>query len=359
LKREVRLLHANALDSLILSIEHFNRPWDRGRVSSVLILLDHAFEQLLKAAILHRGGKIRKPRERQTIGFDECVRKSLTDGEVRFLTDEQTLLLQEINGLRDAAYHHLIEISEQLLYLQTQAGVTLFRDILRKVFGEELAASLPERVLPLSTTPALEPVTLFEREVEEVKKLLRPGSRRQLQATARLKTLAILDGAVKGERIQPSNAELRKLVKRIRDGLTWEQLFPGIASIQITAEGYGPSLSLRITKKEGIPIQLVKEGTEGSFVVGVKRVNELDFYNLTLAQIAAKVDLSEPRTLEVIRHFKLQEDEECFKLIQIGSSKFRRYSRKALERLSATIPSISIDEVWAVHRPQKNRVRAS
>lgn len=355
MKREVRLLHANALDSLILSIEHFNRPWDRGRISSVLILLDHAFEQLLKAAILHRGGKIRKPRERQTIGFDECVRKALTDGAVKFLSEEQTLVLQEINGLRDAAYHHLIEISEQLLYLQTQAGVTLFRDLLREVFGEELASNLPERVLPLSTTPSLDPVTLFEREVEEVKKLLRPGSRRQLQATARLKALAILDGAVKGERIQPSDTELRKLVKRIRDGLTWEQLFPGIASIQITAEGYGPSLSLRITKKEGIPIQLVKEGAEGSFVVGIKRVNELDFYSLSPTELAAKTDLSLPKALAVIKHLNLKGDEDCFKLIQIGSSRFPRYSPQALDKLKKALPGLSIEDVWRQHRPRKRK----
>ena len=51
MKREVKHFHKKALDSLILSIEHFNRPDDRGRVSSVLILLDHAFEMLLKASI--------------------------------------------------------------------------------------------------------------------------------------------------------------------------------------------------------------------------------------------------------------------------------------------------------------------
>jgi len=79
-KRECKLLFGKAVDSLVLSIEHFNRPWDRGRVDAVLILLDHAFEMLLKAAILHRGGAIRKPREKQTIGFDECLRKALSDG---------------------------------------------------------------------------------------------------------------------------------------------------------------------------------------------------------------------------------------------------------------------------------------
>ena len=100
MKRESRLLFTKAVDSLVLSIEHYNRSWDQGRVDAVLILLDHAFEMLLKAATLHRGGTIRKPREKPTIGFDECLREALSDGLVRFLKQEQVLQLQGINTLR-------------------------------------------------------------------------------------------------------------------------------------------------------------------------------------------------------------------------------------------------------------------
>jgi hypothetical protein len=59
MRREAKLLLAKACDSLILSIELFNRPHERGRTSGSLIHLDHGFEMLLKAAILHRGGRIR------------------------------------------------------------------------------------------------------------------------------------------------------------------------------------------------------------------------------------------------------------------------------------------------------------
>src|SRR5216683_1187177 len=147
MRKEARLLKQKAVDSLILSIEHFNRPWDRGRVAAVLIMLDHAFEMLLKASIIHRGGCIRKRRERQTIGFDTCVRVALDDGKVRFISSEQTLTLQMINGLRDAAQHHLVQISESQLYMHAQAGLTLFRDLLKQVFDEDLARQMPERVL--------------------------------------------------------------------------------------------------------------------------------------------------------------------------------------------------------------------
>ncbi|MGH9462678.1 MAG: DUF3644 domain-containing protein, partial [Vicinamibacteria bacterium] len=153
MKKEARLLLDRAVDALTLSIDHFNRPWDVARAEAVLLQLDRSFEMLLKAAIVHQGGRIREPRARQTIGFDHCVRKCLTDATVKCLEPEQALTLQVINGLRDAAQHYILEISEDELYLQAQAGVTLFRDLLKKVFGEDLTDHLPARVLPVSTRP--------------------------------------------------------------------------------------------------------------------------------------------------------------------------------------------------------------
>ena len=107
---------------------------------------------LLKAAIRHRQGKIRKPCEKQTIGFGACVRKGLTAAGVKFLSDEQALTLQSINGQRDAAQDYLLDMFEYQLYFHAQAGVTLFRDIHDDGFDDELVVELPERVLPVSTT---------------------------------------------------------------------------------------------------------------------------------------------------------------------------------------------------------------
>ena len=174
MKKEVRLLSTKACNSLILSTEHFNRPSDRGRIEAVLILLDHAFEMLLKAGILNKGGKIRQPRARQTIGFDESVRKAHSEAGIKFLSDEQVLLLQALNSLRDAAQHHLLDISEQHLYIQAQAGLTLFRDLYRSLFRLELRDELPARVLPLSTTPPTDLANLFGHEIAEIRKLLKP-----------------------------------------------------------------------------------------------------------------------------------------------------------------------------------------
>jgi hypothetical protein len=350
MKREAKLLLEKACDALVLSIELFNRPHDRGRVSSTLIQLDHGFEMLMKAAILHRGGRIRDKRAKETIGFDACVRRSLSDGKVRYLGEEQALVLQTLNGLRDAAQHHLLDISEGQLYVHVQSGVTLFRDLLKSVFDQELVSHLPSRVLPVSTSPPKDLATLFDSEVSEIKKLLRPGRRRRIEAVARLRPLAILDATIRGEKGQPSDADLRRLGKDVSAGRPWSEVFQGAAAVNISADGTGPGLSLRLSKKEGIPIQLVAEGTPGASVVAVKRVNELDFYSLGAKQLGEKVGLTMPKAVAVVDHLDLRSRDDCYKEIKIGSATFKRYSPKAIEAVKEALRNESADSIWSKRR---------
>jgi hypothetical protein len=349
MKKEVRLLRRKAVESLVLSIELFNRPSDEARTHGVLILLDHAFEMLLKAAILHRGGRIREPRAEQTIGFDSCVRRGLSDARITFLIDTQALTLQMINSLRDAAQHHLLDISEPHLYIQSQAGLSLFRELFKKVFGEDLKAHLPGRVLPLSTTPPTDLATLFDSETREIQKLLVPGSRRRTEAEAKLRSLAIVEKSLNGEKVQPSVGELRRLAGEIVSRKkAWNEIFPGVASVILTTKGYGPSLDLRISKI-GSPVQLVLEGTPGATVVAVKRVDELSFYSLGRDQLAAKVNLSGPKATAFIRFLDLKNDPECFKRFAVGKTKFDRYSPKAITAIQEGLSKHSVIEIWRSH----------
>jgi hypothetical protein len=353
MKREPKLLLGKACDALVLSIELFNRPHDRGRVSSTLIQLDHAFEMLLKAAILHRGGRIREKRAKETIGFDACVRRSLSDGSINYLTEEQALVLQTINGLRDAAQHHLLDTSEGQLYVHVQSGLTLFRDLLKEVFKQDLVSHLPSRVLPVSTSPPTDLATLFDSEVSEIKKLLCPGRRRRLEAVARLRPLAILDATIRGEKGQPSDSDLGRLGSDLLAGKAWSDVFQGAAAVEIRVDGTGPSLSLRLSKKEGIPIQLVAEGTPGASVVAVKRVDELGFYNFGAKELAEKVGLTIPKAIAVVDYLGLRDNQDFHKEIRIGKVAFKRYSQKAIDAIRDALKKESAEEIWAKRKQGK------
>ena len=356
MRKEARLLHHKALDSLIISIEFFNRPSERGRADSVLILLDHAFEMLLKAAILHRGGKIRPRRAKQTIGFDACVRKALSDDSVRFLSDEQALTLQTINALRDAAHHYLLEISEQQLYLHCQAGVTLFDDILESVFGEGLNQHVATRVLPLTSNPSQELGLLMKSEITQIADLLEPGKRRKVEARSQARSLAIMEGSINGERVQPSTGDLNKILDKIAEGHSWQDIFPGIAALRLDLGGGGIPFSLRIVKSEdGIPIRAVRESEHPeAAIVAIKRVNEVGYYSLGLQDLADKTEVGRNKLLTVIKELELQEDEEYFKEIRIGKVSHKRYSSKALDKLREEIPRLDIEVIWQKWRPRRS-----
>ncbi len=346
MKREAKTLLRKAIDSLILSVDHFNRPWDCGRQEVILILLDRSFELLMKSAIVHQGGQIRNENIKETIGFDHCVRKCLSDGTVRCLNEEEALTIQIINSLRDAAQHYILDISERILYLYAQAGFTLFKGLLKKVFNKNLEDEFPERVLPISTTPPADFVTLIEAEFNDIKRLVSPGARRRLQARAKLRALAIIEKSLGGERSQPADSELSKLLQKITEGKKWHQLFPGIATLSLDTSGTGINVSIRITKKEGEPVHLVPEGTPGATVVAVKRVSELSYYSLGLKQLAEKISISTPKTLALVKYFDLQSSEDFFKEIRVGNSVFKRYSQNALDFLRKEILSVNIDVIW-------------
>lgn len=351
MKREARILLERATDSALLSIEHFNRPWDRGRHEAVLILLDRAFELLLKSIIVHKGGRIRERRARETIPFDACVRRCVSDGQVKCMTEEEALTVQIINSLRDAAQHYIVEVSEQQLYLYAQAGLTLFDKFLRDVFARKLTDYLPERVLPLSSNPPQGFSELMDVEFSDIKKLVKPGSRKRFQARAKLRAFATIEDSLGGSRSQPSEAELSKLARRVAKGEGWQKMFPGIRRLMVDVEGNGLNVTLRIAKAKGEPVTLVSEGRPGATVVAVRRVEELGFYSLNLTAIAQKVGLSLPKALAVVKELKIQEDREYFKEFTIGSQRFKRYSPKALDRIKRELPILDMNKIWQRHKP--------
>ena len=309
--------------------------------------------------ILHRGGKIRERRAKETIGFDSCVRKCVSDARLKCLSEEEAITVQVINSLRDAAQHYLLEISEQQLYIYTQGGLTLYDTILKKIFRESLKKHLPNRVLPISTDPPKDLATVITAEFKDIKALLVPGSRKLLDAQAHLRTLQIVEESLGGNRSQPGEPELRRLVREISKGKSWQDIFPGLASLQLDTTGTGLSVSLRITKHEGEPIRLVPEGTPGSTVVAIKRVSELSYYSLGLHDLAEKLGLTNNKMLAVIRALKIQDNPEYFKIFKIGKVTHKRYSITCLDYVHKELPGLDLDRIWITYGPKRGGEKRS
>lgn len=351
MKKEAKTLLAKSVDSLVLAVDHFNRAWDRGRTETVLILMDRAFELLLKATIVHKGGEIRESRDsNKTIGFDTCLRRCLSNAELQCLTEDEVIALQAMNTLRDAAQHYMVEVSEEHLYIYAQSGLTLFVRVAREHLGYDLRAEIPERILPICARPPRDLSALFEAEFADIRRMVAPGSRKRLDAKAKLRALAILQASMDGRKSQPSDKELDAVVKRINDGEGWRELFPGVATLVIDPEGAGPGISLRVTKNQGEAVRLVNEGDPNAAVVALRKVNDLDFYAFGASEVARRVGVTQPKLLCLVDHDGVRENRDLYKEFQIGRSLHKRYSNNAVTHLRRRLGEVDIEEIWRNRR---------
>lgn len=133
------------------------------------------------------------------------------------------------------------------------------------MFQWNLRDVIPERILPVCTAVPKDIHTLVKAEFDDIKQLVAPNSRKMLQARAKVRTLAVIESSLNGVRSQPGEGELNTLLKRIRSGKSWRDLFPGIASLELTTgTSEGVPVSIRITKKQGQEVHLVPEGAPGA-----------------------------------------------------------------------------------------------
>lgn len=130
LRQNTRRLRDRAVNSLLLAIELCNRPYESGRVEAVPILLQHAFEMVLKAKIWEEHRTTSERRSRVSYRFDKCL--GIARSDLSLLDEDEARTFSTIDGLRDCAAHYLLEMSEEDLYLHVQAGVTLFGALLER-----------------------------------------------------------------------------------------------------------------------------------------------------------------------------------------------------------------------------------
>lgn len=346
MKKEAKALHGKAVDSLVVGVDHFNGSSERGRTETVLIMIDRAFELLLKAIIVEKDGKIRDKRSNLTIGFDTCLRKCLSEAPIKCLTDDEAVALQNLNSLRDAAQHYLVEVSEDQLYVYAQAAVSLFGKLTKEALGLPLKDAVPERVLPVCAKPPKDLGAVFDAEFADIKAMVAPGSRKRLDAKAKLRSMAVLQASLDGKKAQPSDSELDKIVKRINDGEEWRAIFPGVATLTIDPDPAGPGLSLKITKKEGEAVHLVAEGTPGATVIAVRKIDELGYYSLGFEDLRKKLGINKPRLLLLIKTLDIQGDQNCYKLFKVGKIMSKRYSPAALDKLHKWLQANDIEALW-------------
>jgi hypothetical protein len=310
-----------AINSFRLAVELFNRPYDEGRVESVLLFLNHSFEMLLKACILENGGQIRgKDGDGNTISFEKCVNKcrygDQSGSEIIVLSESQGAALLAINNQRDFAEHEQVRIGEQQLYIQSRQAVEIFGELLKEVFEEDLADYIPDRILPLATRMPVDVVNVIKTDISTIQVLLSDGD--VDEARRRVKSLDSLERGLEDNGQTPSRSELDDILDALDQDQDLEQVFPHIFAAITGDEDAGAGTRIQLGSEDGIPANYISQDDvdEDTDVHLFTEKNINDRFPLNPHQVRDRVEkkldgeISWQKTNAVIKELGILDDDD-------------------------------------------------
>ena len=329
-RRKTTLLKSAGGESLALAVELFNRPFRTARDSAVLMLLGHAFEMLLKAAIYQKRGRIRDPNDSTSYGFARTINIAFSD--LQAFDEDDLTILRAIKQHRDAATHDTIALSDDLLWLHIRSAVTVFGRILDRQFSSQLTDLIPARVVPVAAIPPSDAVAVVERDMQDIAELLAPNTRRGDEARSRLRPLLALDGSVTGREEPPADAEVDRAVRSLRAGRDWKAVFPGLALLTLS-EAPAPGsqeVSLRVVRSaDGIS---VRAASPGESALLYRTMDPFQEFNIKLSEFGQKLGVTRHEGYALIWCLELKNDGRAYyiKKTDRGNVVYQGLSARAL-----------------------------
>lgn len=351
LKREAKTLKAKAVASLKRGFEAFNNHDDDGRPETVLLMLQHASEMLIKALLVQKGLDVFDKEKGTSIGIEKALKLALAQG---WISTAQAGAIRVIDAMRDQAQHWMIVVPEDALYINAKALITAIDEILAAHFQETLADNLPLRVLPLSTQPFPDFLMLVNREYAQIRDLLAPGRRARDEARGRITALLAMEAHVSDE-VAVSKRDLDRIEEAIKTDTPVTRVFPRLMTLASNVEGEGPTIRVRITRSADAPAVRYVSGDDPEGAAAIREVDLQKKYHWSPSALADKLELSANKAKAVRDFLSIDEDPANVMVFEFGSQKHPRYSDNALRVLREAITPELIEQAWRERQPGRRR----
>jgi len=345
--RDAKTLCSKSIFSLRIAMAAFNSYDDDGRITSVLLHLQHAIEMLLKASLCQHKERVIDKKTGKSIGFEKCL--NLCRSNLN-LTESEAGIFRSVSALRDAAQHWFIFVSEEMLYMQTRATITAFDAYLKRSLQSDLQSHIPPRVLPVSTKPPGDFEFLVDREFKLISELLKPGRRRRDEAQARIRALLAIEAIVTDD-VAISEKDVKRIEKAIKAGNQLGAVFPRLVTIETSMTGTGPTLTVTFSKTQGPPVQFFA-GDDPEGAAAVREVDLQKKFHWSASKLAKKLELTAPKSLALRKHLNIDADIDCKRAFIFGKSSHICFSDNAYKKMKTAIDDgVDMECVWQMHRP--------
>ncbi|BCW73653.1 hypothetical protein NicSoilB8_46970 (plasmid) [Arthrobacter sp. NicSoilB8] len=350
-----RELKRKSLSSLRAAVTSFNSLDNDGRATAVLLNLQHAFEMLLKASLDSAKVSVFDKRSEKSISFEAAIRKCQETPGIK-VSEGDAGTMRVIDAWRDAEQHWYATVDEGLLYLHVRAAITLYDDLLYRVFQERLGDHLPARVLPISAEPPQDFQLLVDREFSRIAELLHPKRRGRGEAHSRIRALLAMESHTDPDAAEIREADVRRVERGVKSGKPRAQVFPKLSSVGSQVSGEGLTVEVKLVKTGGLPMTYVAADSDVE-PSAIRMVDLEKKFHMSPYELADKAGIERTKATAVRRHFNLDSNDDVHShRFVFGSQKYMRYSDNALKKMKEAKTSLNLADLWNAHRtPPKGK----
>lgn len=163
-----RALRDNAVSALMAAIEIYNKPRMEYRSECFVILLANAWELMLKAILSKNKKRIFYPKERgqplRSINIFDALKESRRYFPIAIPFEPVGDNLERLIEYRNNAVHfYNQEGFGIIIYGLAQTSIINFRDIVREIFGIDVADEINLSLLPLSFATSPDPIQFLKK----------------------------------------------------------------------------------------------------------------------------------------------------------------------------------------------------
>lgn len=349
LVRDAKTLKVKAIASLKIGMATFNSYEDAGRITSVLLHLQHACEMLLKAVLVQNRAMVFDKRTGKSISFEKCLRLCQFNHDLKL---EEAGVMRTVDAMRDASQHWFVFVSEDLLYMHTRALISTFDDYLKRALDDDLHTHIPPRVLPVSTKPPGDFEFLIDREFKLVAELLQPGKRQRDEARARIRSLLAME-ALTTDEVEISEMDINRIEKAIKAGSEIGKVFPRLITVSSETSGEGVMLKVHFSKKQGAPVRYVS-GDDLGEAAAIREVDIRKKYYMRAGDLAKALKLTVQKSKALRWHLCIDEDPDCHHVFEFGRTSFPCFSDNARNRMKqALADGLDMNAIWKAYKDRR------
>src|SRR5207244_6728002 len=112
------------------------------------------------------------------------------------------------------------------------------------------------------------------------------------------------------EEVTISEKDVNRVERAVKAGKQRDEVFPRLAGLTTLVEGTGLSVTVRFSKKEGMPVRYIS-ADDPAEAAAVREVDLQRKYYLSRSQLANKLGINTQKSAALRWHLGIDEESDC------------------------------------------------